>query len=616
MGVRGLSMTLIGVWVLGLGVPASSWAVNPPPSSSEAISSEPDFEWGRPQTDRAWFAEGPSLVQRARQARRQGLQRGQSNLEGPARALIALSDAAGALRHAQLAVELAPDLPIAHATLARAHWESGAYRSGVLSLWNSVEAIPRYLEARLWLSASLLGLAVIVLLAAPIVLIFMVGCLGFSSAAHDLGDLFSERTPGFARAALLLALIGLPLTFGEGLAGLLLGALAIGAIYGGPRHRAVLSLAVLLLGLGMFPISRIAGVRLGALDADPVASASLAIVRDMETSAQVAVLQEAQRSGDPLASRMLAVRALRQGDLSAREHFEGILANSAPDPYVLTTLGNMAFRAGNNREAIDFYDRARALEESPLILFDLAQAYAREFRMAEFEQTLARAQRLDPQFVEELSSFGDANFVAEASLSTEPIRERMFERSEGDLLTRTVRGWLAPGWLGDSPIHLLGGFLIVLCAGTLVSRRFQGAGQCARCGRRICSRCDRDMGFSQVCDDCIQLFSRPQGTDPELRMRRLSRLRQREQRFARVRLITGWTLPGVSGLLAQRPDIALVSILFFVATFASLIFSSGVVPDPLAIGRTGTLILMFFAGLMAFGYVTTTWFGVSQRRSL
>ena len=99
-------------------------------------------------------------------------------------------------------------------------------------------------------------------------------------------------------------------------------------------------------------------------------------------------------------------------------------------------------------------------------------------------------------------------------------------------------------------------------------------------------------------------------------MRRLSRLRQREQRFAQVRLIAGWTLPGVSGLLAQRPDIALVSIVFFVATSASLIFPSGVVPDPLALGRTGTLILMLLAGLMALGYVTTTWFGVSQRRHL
>ncbi|MCH2184682.1 hypothetical protein MK280_02300, partial [Myxococcota bacterium] len=271
------------------------------------------------------------------------------------------------------------------------------------------------------------------------------------------------------------------------------------------------------------------------------------------------------------------------------------------------------FRAGKTSEAIGFYGRARALEESPMVLFDLAQAYARGFHMAEFERTLGRAQELDPESVEEFSAFGDADFVVQAPFPIELLWHRMFERSRGEAFAQSLRGLIAPGWLGESATHFAGGLFLVFLICLLMAGRFQHAGQCSRCGIRICARCDDTMWSNRVCDSCHQLFSRPQGTDPNLRMRRLGRLREREQQIARIHALLRWGVPGAAGMLGKRPDWALVSLVLFWTSAGLILFASGVVPDPLAMGPTATLGFMSLAFLMGAGYWLATWRGASAR---
>ena len=76
-----------------------------------------------------------------------------------------------------------------------------------------------------------------------------------------------------------------------------------------------------------------------------------------------------------------------------------------------------------------------------------------------------------------------------------------------------------------------------------------------------------------------------------------------------------WGVPGAAGLLSQRPDWALVSISLFGASAGLILFSLGAVPDPLAMGSTGTLGLMMLAFLTGAGYLLATWQGASTRRN-
>lgn len=612
--MRGMACALVFVVGALLGASPAAMAFEVSGGGAVALAS------ASPKTDseleRAWFGAGATLDLRAERARRRALEVGADNLEPAARALVATDDPTRALENGRLAVQLAPDLPIAHMALAGAYWRAGQYRDCLSQIFKSLAAIPRHLEASIWLVGSLLVVVAAVLIGGSLAFSFAVGAAGFSRASHDLGDLLSNHMPGFARAALLCALVGVPVALGEGLVGLMLGVLGIGVVYGGPRHRVVLALAVALFMVGLYPALQLAGTALDALDADPIATASLAVVRDAAMPAQITLLQEAELQGDDLAARILAVRAMRQGDTDrARERFVRLFEEKAADPLVLTTLGNMAFRSGRTDEAIDYYERAQAVEESAVLMFDLSQAYARDFRMEEFELTMQRAQVLDANVVNELSAFADPEFVVDMPFPIVPIRNRMLAEADGRALVDSVVAIVAPGWLGESPLHMAGAFALVLFGGGLVSSRFQHAGRCGRCGRRICARCDDSMWSSDLCDGCHHLFNRPQGTDPQLRMARISALRKRESRIDKLSTFASVAVPGVSGLLARRPDLAFVSILFFAATVALLIWRGGVVPDPLAVGNAGPLAFVASGVLMFLLYMGVMFSGILIRRS-
>ncbi|MCH2184940.1 hypothetical protein MK280_03620, partial [Myxococcota bacterium] len=185
----------IFILIVFLGLSGSAWgSLNGTPTGRDG----PTGDWvasalsPREKIERAWFDRGGSEAQRIRLTRRFGLEAGQVNLEGPARALIAVGDPERRRQHAEWAVALAPDLPLAHAALAEALFAEGAYREAALRMLESVGAIPRHLESRLWLGGSLLLLAAGVLVVGALAFIFFSGLVGLSRAAHDQGDVLTK----------------------------------------------------------------------------------------------------------------------------------------------------------------------------------------------------------------------------------------------------------------------------------------------------------------------------------------------------------------------------------------------------------------------------------------
>jgi tetratricopeptide (TPR) repeat protein len=564
-----------------------------------------------------WFAAGTNMAARGIHARRQALELGIDNAEAAARALMVSGREDDALAHRMLAVRLAPDLPAAHMALAREYWVVGEYRNSLAEVVVGIIAIPQHLEASIWLVGSLLMMLATVLIAGSLVFIVVVGVSTFGNAAHDVGDPISNKMPSFSRVALLCSVVLVPLVLGEGPMGLVIAIFAVGFVYLGSSHRMVMTMAVVLLVLGLYPILQIAGKVLTALEADPVATASLSVVRDMANDDQLELLAEAELAGDEMAARVLALYARRRGDRAdAAERYGRLIRRDAADPLVLTTLGNMAFEEERTDEAIGYYERARALQESTVLMFNLSQAYAKAFRMEEFEHTMQRAQALGADEVMELSGVGDTSFVADMPFSISMIRDRMLEEADGDAFSGALVRVLAPGRLGESWAHMAGSFLFAALLAAIIAGRYQHASRCGRCGRRICARCDDSMWSSDLCDGCHHLFHRPQGTDPALRMARLQALRVRESRVEKVGLALSMIVPGASGLLAKRPDLCLIGILFFGWALVLFVWRNGVVADPLAVGAAGTLAFVLAGCVMAIGYVGVLLSGLVIRRSL
>jgi tetratricopeptide (TPR) repeat protein len=571
----------------------------------------------RSEVERAWFEAGPGLTQRAEAARARALELGVENVEQAARVLIAAPAVEGDLSNPILAARLAPDLPIAHMALARAQLGEGEYKHAVLAAVAGIMAIPRNLEASAWVVGSLGVMFASVLIVSSLAFILAVGVSVFSDAAHDLGDLISRELPNFARAALILVLLLVPLAMGEGLMGLVIVLFAIGMTYGESRHRFALALAALLTVVAMYPVLQLSGKVLGALDADPIASAAFSAVRGSETPIEVERLRGAESRGDRLAASVMAVRARRSGNSEdALARYSRLLDGQVADALVLTTLGNLAFEDGRADDAIVFYERASAIDVSAILMFNLSQSYARAFRMEEFESTMVRAQALDSSMVDELSSRGDTDFVADLPFDIAPIRDRMLMAADGSAFSRSVISLLTPGLLGESWGNTLGGFGLAALLSVFVAGRYQHASGCGRCGRRICARCDDSMWSTDLCDGCHHLFNRPQGTDPTLRMARLKALRDREERVQKIYGVISVAIPGAAGLLAKRPDLGLLGMLLFAWAVALFVWRNGVVADPIAIGGAGPVAFMVAGGVMALLYVGVMISGIAIRRSL
>ncbi len=276
---------------------------------------------------RIWRAPEGSEVERATATRSRALEFGILNIEPAARALV-LRDAAGdPVERAEAAVLLAPDLPLAHLALARAHWTDGAGAAAAVSaLAAALSAMPRHLESWLWLTATGMYLLASALVAGSLLYLFLIACSVGPRAAHDLGDLLPGRMPAFARAALLGSLLLVPLLLGEGVVGAALILFTMGYVYTSGANRLSVVLAAALLVAGLFPVADRAGHELSSLGADPVAEAAYAVDRGVASTPELARL-EAAAGSDPLALQALAVRARRDGELQlADAHYSALLS--------------------------------------------------------------------------------------------------------------------------------------------------------------------------------------------------------------------------------------------------------------------------------------------------
>lgn len=584
---------------------------------SQFAALEPAADPHVSELEAIWF-EGLGAGSRSRgsDVRVRALELGIDNLDAAARSLLAPDEDGNGLGNAMLAVRLAPDLPLAHIALARAYWQDGNRSEATSELIHSFKAIPRNLEASAWLVGSLLFMMALVMIAGAIFFIISVGSGALGRAAHDLGDFVSSHMPSFAQGAVLAAILLLPLLLGEGIGGVTLAMFALAFVYGTSRHRMALLLASALLILGLYPVSQMAATVLRAFESDPVSSAMLAVTQGTESEAQVEILEFASGE-EALAGQALAFRARRMGKIDeALERYQRLAQARPQDAVILTNQGNLFFRAGETEQAVELYERAAIEVDSARLMFNLSQAYARLFRIEEFESALRAAQALDSDMVFDLSRMGEADFVADLPFPIHLIRNRLLAAAREEAPPRAAIDFLLPGRLGESWKHTLGGFLLALLSATLLAARFDHSSSCTRCGRRICSRCDETVWNAETCDSCHHLFDRPETTDPTMRMTRLSELRSRETFRSRIAIFVSILIPGAGGLLARRPDLGFLGILFFGFAVSCFVWRDGVVPDPLAVGAAGPLAFIVAGCAASFGYLTVLGTGFMIRRSL
>ncbi len=564
----------------------------------------------------AWRAEADGPAERARRARRVALRYGLWNFDPAARALIGPELTGAGLEQAQAAVVLSPDLPAARMALAREIWMEGdSPIAAVRTAFGALLAIPRHFESSVWFSATTLYICTLALIVGGLLTLVIFGALAFSHAAHDIGDLISSAMPAFARAALLGAVMLAPLALQQGLLGFALTLFSVGLIYGAVRQRLVLCVAAIAVLVGMFPMARFVGVLLTAYVETPIEAAvfstdGFALPGDMS-------LLESAAETDPISAMALAVAARRSGDLSDSEARYRRLLQQDPAHYAAANnAANVNVELDRLESAIDLYRRSVEMRDSATVRFNLSQAQGQAFKLDDVGPTLAAAQRLDPERVAELTLLQGSDlamFTIDFPLPRRMLWDRVLASGSGGSFAAELRSAIAPGVLGQGAQVSVGAVALIAILSLMGASRVKRSQWCDRCGRRMCPRCEPELGDEAECESCNRLFKHPETTDREMRAARVNALRFRELRLARVRLIVSILFPGVAGALSRCPWASFIGSLSAAVAILAVVWRNGVSPDPLVAGMVAPISFGLIAVLAVFCYGTSVAVSLAAR---
>jgi len=530
---------------------------------------------------RAWSAPD-ALAGRVTRLQRAGLAAGIGSLDAPARALLLEPALGDPLERAELAVQLAPELPAAHAALAAARAERRQLFGAWSSLQRAAETALAHLEARLWLEATLYDALFGACVAGALGFLALAAAAAFPRFARDLARL--RPLPGPSAGALAAALVLTPVALGEGAVGLALGLLAFALVNGSAWRRLWALSAAALLVATLFPLLERRAESRAALVLDPIALAAWETEQGTPTATELARVVRAA-DGDPLAARALALRLARQGELAeAERRFAQLLAED-PAPDLLANVAAVRLLQGHTEDAIALYERAARSSTSAVIRFNLAQAYGRAIRLDAQDIALREAQSLDPDVLSNLNHRydGEQALVAYLPVPVPPVLTRL-EGSEATAgLARAVRRELAPGIAGESRGDAVVALWLAAGAGLLlgfVLRRAAGPEE------------DLYLGIARLLQT--------RGRDASSRMAQLQELRHRQHRAERAAGVLAWLVPGAAGMVADRPLLAWLSVLVVASAGSLWVHQAGPVPDPLALGPLpGALIKLALALLAA-----------------
>jgi tetratricopeptide (TPR) repeat protein len=501
--------------------------------------------------------------------------------------------------------------------LARAEWlQADEVMAAVRAVQGALAAIAQHPEASLWFLGSGLFVLAVGATCGTLLLLVLLALRCVRHASHDLGHLAPGDPPPFARFAVLAALLLMPLAAGEGVLGLALALLFLSVVYGRGAQRAVLGVAALALWAALFPMARLAGASLQAFPQDSVARAAYSLSGGLATPADLTRLEAAGQ--DPLALRALAIDARRRGHLGRADAlYQQILANGPPDQAALNNAANVRLALGHLESALDYYGRALDVRESPVVYFNLSQAYGRGFHVDELNRALADAQRVDGDLVAELTALqresSESYFVVDLPLAPSLLWQRVLRQDSGEAFASALRAPLAPGLLGREARYAAIALAAAWMLGVLVGGNLERSRGCARCASRLCVRCQTE-GIGPLCESCDLLFNHPERTDRALRVARMEALRRRERRVGRASTVASLLVPGAAGVLVDRPLRAFLGALAFAVAAAGIWWRGGVVPDPLVAGHAAQAVFGGVAAFAALVYLVSVAATLASRR--
>lgn len=449
------------------------------------------------------------------------------------RALAARAPA-DAVSHAELAVQLAPDLAdgwlaLAHARLAR---DPGHPLAALDALRGAAAAVLREPHARRALLADLAGAVLVGLVAAASLLVLVLFARTLRLFLHDFHHLPVVRGGAPIQAGFLaLVLLSLPVVFRLGPLALLATCALAAFLYLSLPERLLVTAALALV---------IALPSLAALSARATAFAGTLAEQVWEVeygggapAAAAALSARAEAESLPAPALLALGRwEKRRGDLArARDWYEKAAAADPRSGAAQVNLGNVAFLEGDLDAAKAAY-LAAADRAGPDVTtlaaahYDLSKLYVRQLALEQAQEARKRAVLEDHALVDRYGS--DDDFRANRYLVDVPVPPDQIDALAAAGAPRgvrvAVRARLARWIPGELWPWVPAGFVALLWVLALAGRRLAPSRTCEKCGRPACRRCGDLRGA--LCGQCVNVFVHKRVVDVRDRLRKEAQVRR------------------------------------------------------------------------------------------
>ncbi len=476
---------------------------------------------------------------------------------------------AAARRSAQLAVQLAPDLPAGYFLLARAELkESGL--SGIsessMALLQAVRAeLSQPIALRAFLAnVALSGLWAALAACAVVLMLLLLSTLRYG--LHDFHHLFPRAASPLQTYLLGLTLLSLPWLFHLGPFAILSAFAAATWLYVGSQGRAVLLATLLLAAATPFLVGQVA--RVSAIS--PLGLDLWSVERDLDSeqaAARLQTLAEDQKAGYAVLFA-LGHRAKRLGQLDDAEAYDRRALAAAPAGSlhvdIQNNLGNVLLLKGDLKGAQALYEGA--IETDPgraALYFNLGQAFNRLIQLDQAQEAQRRALELDRELIEHHmgQDFHANAFLIDIDL---PWSEIARAGTDADLAELGVRRQAEARLFGPLRAISIGvavfvGLCLVLL--TLLRSKLRPSAACEKCGRPVCNRCDPTLPDDRLCGQCVNVFLKRAAADPPARIRKEARVKAYQVLRVRVARLLSVAL-GAGGQVALGSPLAGAALLF------------------------------------------------------
>jgi tetratricopeptide (TPR) repeat protein len=326
------------------------------------------------------------------------------------------------------------------------------------------------------------------------------------------------------------------------------------------RRSERLAAVVLLLATALAAPAFRVGVGVYGMTTDPAVRTTLESASGVYSPDRLVRLKELVDShpDDPV-YRFLLAGLYKDGRYfeEAYEQYRRVLQMDPSKYQAHINLGNIYYRLGQHGEAVAEYRKAlEGRPDSVLAYYDMYLAQSESFRFRDAEESLRKAQTLDPELATRLLSRatgGEHQSVVDASVHIGSVWRAALEgRPLRDTIEHEDSGG---GFLRPLPTQLLNGLSLLAlaslaaCGVLMVVRRGRPARRCIRCGRPFCHRCRSGREGHEYCSQCLHLFVIGDGLAPETKTKKLYEVERFEAGVRRGRRLLSMLVPGSAHLL-------------------------------------------------------------------